>query len=187
MKFYERKEVKDILAYIRLIYNPEDTLSLKRIINVPSRKIGEKSLENLIEIMNREHMNIAQIADEPMIVESLSGIGANGIRSFVMTYKILRDISKTESVATLMQAIINRTNYEEYLKSEYTEEEFEGKKENLEEFMNMASRYDGLIYPENIALFLEDIALITDQDRNGEKNSNDGEGTVSLMTIHLSK
>ena len=187
VKFYERKEVKDILAYIRLIYNPEDTLSLKRIINIPSRKIGEKSLENLIEIMNREHMNIAQIADEPMIVESLSGIGANGIRSFVMTYKILRDISKTESVATLMQAIINRTNYEEYLKSEYTEEEFEGKKENLEEFMNMASRYDGLIYPENIALFLEDIALITDQDRNGEKNSNDGEGTVSLMTIHLSK
>ena len=116
VKFYERKEIKDILAYIRLIYNPEDTLSLKRIINVPSRKIGEKSLENLIEIMDREHMNIAEIADEPMIVESLSGIGANGIRSFVMTYKILRDISKSESVATLMQAIINRTNYEEYLK-----------------------------------------------------------------------
>ncbi len=187
VKFYERKEIKDILAYIRLIYNPEDTLSLKRIINVPSRKIGEKSLENLIEIMDREHMNIAEIADEPMIVESLSGIGANGIRSFVMTYKILRDISKSESVATLMQAIINRTNYEEYLKWEYSEEEFEGKKENLEEFMNMASRYDGLLYPENIALFLEDIALITDQDRNGEKTANDGDGTVSLMTIHLSK
>lgn len=116
VKFYERKEIKDILAYIRLIYNPEDTLSLKRIINVPSRKIGEKSLENLIEIMDREHMNIAQIAEEPMIVESLSGIGANGIKSFVMIYKMLRDISKSESVATLMQGIINRTNYEEYLK-----------------------------------------------------------------------
>lgn len=53
--------------------------------------------------------------------------------------------------------------------------------------MNMASRYDGLLYPENIALFLEDIALITDQDRNGEKTANDGDGTVSLMTIHLAK
>jgi DNA helicase-2/ATP-dependent DNA helicase PcrA len=74
VKFYERKEIKDILAYIRLIYNPEDTLSLKRIINVPSRKIGEKSLENLIEIMDRERMNISQIAEEPMIVESLSGV-----------------------------------------------------------------------------------------------------------------
>ncbi len=186
LKFYERKEIKDILAYIRLIYNPEDTLSLKRIINIPSRKIGEKSLENLLMIMNREHMNIAQIADEPMIVESLSGIGASGIKAFVLTYKILRDISQTESVASLMQGIVNRTNYEEYLKWEYTEEEFEGKKENLEEFMNMASRYDGLLYPENIALFLEDIALITDQDRSGDR-WDDGEGTVSLMTIHLSK
>lgn len=187
VKFYERKEIKDILAYIRLIYNPLDSLSLKRIINVPSRKIGEKSLENFTEIMEREHMNIAQIADEPMIVESLSGIGANGIRSFVSVYKILRDISKTESIATLMQAIINRTNYEEYLKSEYTEEEFEGKKENLDEFMNMASRYDGLIYPENLALFLEDIALITDQDRKTENVSENNAWTVSLMTIHLSK
>ncbi len=187
VKFYERKEIKDVLAYIRLIYNPLDSLSLKRIINVPSRKIGEKSLENLIEIMDREHMNIAQIADEPMIVESLSGIGANGIRSFVSVYKILRDLSKTESIATLMQAIINRTNYEEYLKSEYTEEELESKKENLDEFMNMASRYDGLIYPENLALFLEDIALITDQDRKNEDTSENSEWTVSLMTVHLSK
>lgn len=175
MKFYERKEIKDILAYIRLIYNPLDSLSLKRIINVPSRKIGEKSLENFTEVMEREHMHIAQIADEPMIVESLSGIGANGIRSFVSVYKILRDISRTESIATLMQAIINRTNYEEYLKSEYTEDELESKKENLDEFMNMASRYDGLIYPENLALFLEDIALITDQDRKNEDTSENSE------------
>ena len=67
-------------------------------------------------IMNRERMNIAQIADEPMIVESLSGIGASGIKAFVLTYKILRDISQAESVASLMQGIVNRTNYEEYLK-----------------------------------------------------------------------
>ena len=76
MKFYERKEIKDILAYIRLIFNPLDMIALKRIINVPSRKIGEKSLENFLDVMEREYMNIAQIADEPMILESLSGIGA---------------------------------------------------------------------------------------------------------------
>lgn len=102
-----------------------------------------------------------------------------------MTYKILREISQTESIATLMQAIINRTNYEEYLRGEYTEDEAEEKKDNLVEFVNMASRYDGMSYPENIASFLEDIALITDQDReNGEK---DEKGFVSLMTIHLAK
>jgi DNA helicase II / ATP-dependent DNA helicase PcrA len=188
VKFYERKEIKDILAYIRIIFNPLDTISLKRIINVPSRKIGEKSLDNLIEIMDREHMDISQIAEEPMIVESLSGIGANGIKSFVLLYKMLRDISKIESVAILMEAIIRRTSYDEYLKSEYGEDEYEGKLENLEEFVNMASRYDGMGYPENLASFLEDIALITDQDRNNEKwESENSEWTVSLMTIHLAK
>ena len=185
MKFYERKEIKDILAYIRLIFNPLDMIALKRIINVPSRKIGEKSLENFLDVMEREYMNIAQIADEPMILESLSGIGAKWVQSFAMTYKILRDISQNESIASLMQGIINRTNYEEYLRTEYTEEEAEEKKDNLTEFINMASRYDGMTYPENLASFLEDIALITDQDReNGEK---DEKGFVSLMTIHLAK
>ncbi|GAB0174643.1 MAG: DNA helicase PcrA [Candidatus Altimarinota bacterium] len=189
VKFYERKEIKDVLAYIRIIFNPLDSASLKRIINVPGRKIGEKSLENFLEIMDRERMNISQIAEEPMIVESLSGIGANGIRSFVTLYKTLRDISKSESVAALMSAIISRTNYEAYLKEEYGEEEYEGKIENLEEFVNMASRYDGMTYPENIASFLEDIALITDQDRDTEQGnaSTDSQGHVSLMTIHLAK
>lgn len=188
VKFYERKEIKDILAYIRIIFNPLDSTSLKRIINVPGRKIGEKSLENFLEILEREHMNIAQIADEPMIVESLTGVWANGIRSFVMIYKTLRDISQNESVASLMSAIITRTNYEAYLKEEYGEEEYEGKIENLEEFVNMASRYDGMSYPENIASFLEDIALITDQDRDNDTKAPWEDGWhVSLMTIHLAK
>jgi DNA helicase II / ATP-dependent DNA helicase PcrA len=192
VKFYERKEIKDVLAYIRIIFNPLDSASLKRIINVPSRKIGEKSLEAFLEIMEREHMDISQIAEEPMIVESMSGIGANGIKSFVMLYKMLRDISRTESVATLMESIIKRTNYEAYLKDEYGEDEYEWKLENLEEFVNMASRYDGMSYPENLASFLEDIALITDQDRNNETQNDrwqmtDDSGHVSLMTIHLAK
>lgn len=86
-----------------------------------------------------------------------------------------------------MDNIIKRTGYEAYLKSEYTEEEFDGKMDNLNEFLNMASRYDGLIYPENIASFLEDIALITDQDRDQEDSEKVDTGFVSLMTIHLSK
>ena len=68
-----------------------------------------------------------------------------------------------------MASIIKRTSYDEYLKSEYSEDEYEGKLENLDEFLNMASRYDGMLYPENLATFLEDIALITDQDRDNEQ------------------
>lgn len=80
-----------------------------------------------------------------------------------------------------MDAVVKRTKYEDYLRGEYSKEEVEGKLENVKEFLNMASRYDGLEPRESLSLFLEDIALITDQDRSEES------GGVSLMTIHLAK
>jgi DNA helicase-2/ATP-dependent DNA helicase PcrA len=165
MKFYERREIKDILAYIRVIFNPLDMMSLKRIVNVPGRKIGEKSLENFLDVLSRESLDVASFSENEFLINSLAGIGAKGIQSFTTIYKTLREESQTKSVAELMQSVIRRTAYDEYLKSEYTEDEYEGKLENLDEFLNMASRYDGMLYPENIATFLEDIALITDQDR----------------------
>lgn len=191
VKFYERKEIKDILAYIRIICNPNDSMSLKRIINVPGRKIGEKSFEQFMETLEREHLNIREFSSNDFLLESLSGIGAKGIQSFCAIYKNLVEESKTKSVYELMTSIINRTGYLEYLKGEYTEDEYEGKVENIEEFQSMASRYDGLIFPENLALFLEDIALITDQDRDNENSSNQQSATnswyVSLMTVHMAK
>ncbi len=71
VKFYERREVKDILAYLRLIFNPLDTMSMKRIINVPGRKIGEKSVENFFNILERERMSLADVAEQDFILESL--------------------------------------------------------------------------------------------------------------------
>lgn len=185
VKFYERKEIKDILAYIRVIFNPLDLLSLRRIINVPGRKIGEKSLENFEKLMENEHLNIAEISENEWLLNAMTGVGANGIRAFCSSYKIFREISKEKTIAELMDDIIKRTRYDEYLKAEYDDAEYEGKMENLAEFMSMASRYDGLMYPENIATFLEDIALITDQDREQDEKNNAGH--VSLMTVHLAK
>ncbi len=190
VKFYERKEIKDILAYLRLVFNQNDSMSLKRIINVPSRKIGEKSLENFLEVLAREHLNLADFAENDFLLASLTGIGAKGIQSFCLTYKTLRWLSQTVWVAELMENMIKRTSYLEYLKWEYTEDEYEGKVENVEEFLSMATRYDGILYPENLATFLEDIALITDHDRDNEENSIDTDGqrgSVSLMTVHLAK
>jgi len=126
MKFYERKEIKDILAYIRIIFNPLDSMSLKRIINVPGRKIGEKSLENFLDILEREKLNVGDFSENDFLIQSLSGIGAKWIEAFCNIYKFLREESKTKSVNELMQSIIKRTNYEEYLKWEYSEDEYEG-------------------------------------------------------------
>ncbi len=187
VKFYERKEVKDILAYIRIIFNPYDSMSLKRIINVPGRKIWEKSLENFLDVLTREHLTIKEMCENDFLLDSLTWIGAKWLQSFCILYKFFLEASKTQSVAEVMKHIIDRTWYEDYLKNEYSEEEFEWKMDNLQEFQNMASRYDGLIYPENFAQFLEDIALITDQDRNQEDKEKEERWHVSLMTVHLAK
>lgn len=101
---------------MRLVFNPGDSMSLKRIINVPSRKIGEKSLENFLEVLERERMTIADFAENDFLINSLTGIGAKGIQSFCLTYKFLRDTSRTASVAEVMKHMVDRTNYLEYLK-----------------------------------------------------------------------
>jgi superfamily I DNA/RNA helicase len=79
MKFYERREIKDILAYIRVIFNPLDMMSLKRIVNVPGRKIGEKSLENFLDVLSRESLDVASFSENEFLINSLAGIGAKGI------------------------------------------------------------------------------------------------------------
>lgn len=187
VKFYERKEIKDILAYIRIVFNPSDIVSLKRIINVPSRKIGAKSLEKFLDTLEREKLNIAEFAEDDFLLQSLTWIGAKWIQGFCEHYRFFREISQKESVAYLMEHIIKRTQYDAYLKTSYDENEYEWKLENLDEFLNMATRYDGMIYPENLATFLEDIALITDQDRDQDDKSSSIAGSVSLMTVHLAK
>lgn len=183
LKFYERKEIKDILSYIRLVFNHADLISLKRIINVPGRKIGDKTIENLLEFLEQNHYSILDIADNRDLLVGFTPQAREALTRFFSLYKSFRDDASTKTVREVMEAIVLRTGYLEYLKAEYSEDDAESKTENIDEFLNMASRYDGLIYPENFAMFLEDIALITDQDRENDNSSE----VVSLMTIHLAK
>jgi DNA helicase II / ATP-dependent DNA helicase PcrA len=206
VKFYERREVKDILAYMRLVFNPGDTMSLKRIINIPGRKIGEKTVDELMNILESEHIMITDLTqsggfaieweDEltppnsfSSLLDRLSTLGRKWVMQFLILYMWLHHTARDQSVRELMELIIKRTGYLEYLKAEYGEDEYEDRWSNIEEFLNMASRYDWLLYPENLASFLEDIALITDQDRenNDKKSGEKDNGYVSLMTIHLAK
>jgi DNA helicase-2/ATP-dependent DNA helicase PcrA len=181
VKFYERKEIKDVLSYLRSVFNPSDLVAFSRIVNVPSRKLGEKSVEGFRNFMESHHLDLTQaLAD----VETADGIGPaakTAFAAFSNLHSELRQLSERAGVKDLMDAIIKRTKYEDYLRGEYSKEEVEGKLENLKEFLNMASRYDGLEPRESLTLFLEDVALITDQDRSTETSG------VSLMTIHLSK
>lgn len=182
VKFYERKEIKDILAYFRIIYNPSDLLSLRRIINVPSRKIGDITIDRFLDLLEKSNSSIADILDNKVLLDSLTWAAKISIGFFLTLYRNLRQNITERTVRELMSEIIEKTQYESYLHDEYTEIEYNGKIENLKEFLNMASYYDGMPFPDNIASFLEDIALITDQDRDTwEKDA------VSLMTVHLAK
>lgn len=183
VRFYERREVKDILAYLRLIFNPYDTISLRRIINVPSRKIGEKSVEIFLDYVHNYQSSFAEIISHVEEIEELTPQARRGITSFGVLYEECIQFLNTHSIKETMEHIIKHTEYIQYLHNEYGESESESKEENLKEFANMASRYDGMDSREALSIFLEEIALITDSDRDEPGQNN----FVSLMTIHLAK
>ncbi|MCK9272240.1 UvrD-helicase domain-containing protein [Candidatus Gracilibacteria bacterium] len=182
LKFYERKEIKDILAYLRLIANPADLLSLKRIINVPGRKIGPKSLETLINYARNYGVSPLEIMDNIEEVEELSAGAKRSISWFKEMYDDFVKFLPENSIELLMKHIIKTIGYEDYLRDDYDGEELEGKLDNLKEFENMASRFTGLESQEALNMFLEEISLITDTTDEGKENIK-----VNLMTVHLSK
>ena len=136
-----------------------------------------------MNLLEQNSYSLIDIASNPDVLNWFTPQARESLTRFFQLYTTLRSIASTRTIRELMEGIIGGTNYVEYLKAEYGEEEVQWKLDNVEEFANMASRYDGLIYPENLAMFLEDIALITDQDRDNENSSE----SVSLMTIHLAK
>lgn len=183
VKFYDRKEIKDILAYIRITYNPYDSVSLRRIINIPWRKIGSVTTDRFIALMEREKYSLANIAENRDTLAELPPSARESLSRFLDLTVHWRELIQKESVSALMTDVLEKIQYETYLKEEYTETEYEAKMDNIHEFLNMTSYYEGMPFPDNIASFLEDIALITDQDREWGESKD----VVSLMTVHLAK
>lgn len=182
VKFYERKEIKDILAYLRLIFNPSDIASLQRIINVPSRKLGDKSVGDLLQFAGQFGLDFRTAISQGIAENAFGGAAMKAFDGFLGLYDGLVEFAQNKSVRETLEEVVKRTKYADYLLAEFSKEEAEGKEENIKEFANMASRYDGLEPREALSMFLEDIALITDSDREER-----GENLVSLMTIHLAK
>ncbi|EKE26115.1 MAG: hypothetical protein ACD_4C00429G0001, partial [uncultured bacterium (gcode 4)] len=134
VKFYERKEIKDILAYIRLIANPNDLISLKRIINVPSRKIWQKSVDVLIDYSYNYGLSPIDVMDNIDEVTELWPSARNSIKWFKEMCNDFNKFIDENSIELLMKEIIKKIWYEEYLLDEYGKDECEGKIENLKEF-----------------------------------------------------
>ena len=179
LKFYERKEIKDIIAYLRLIQNTSDNLSLKRIINEPKRGIGKTSLDSIEELANNEGISMYKI------IKDAQQYGLNRIylksRDFINVIEELRQKQKDLTISELIKLTLKKTGYMQALKDEKTIEA-ENRIENLDEFLTVAIEFEEQFAENTLAEFLEGITLSSDLD-----NMEETEDSVTLMTLHSAK
>ncbi|MFA5917813.1 MAG: UvrD-helicase domain-containing protein [Candidatus Gracilibacteria bacterium] len=182
LKFYDRKEVKDMLGYLRAIYNPNDVISFKRIINTPSRKIGSRTLEVLDIYKDNFSLPYFQILENVEEIDDLNNGAKRSVKEFFNLMLNFKENANRLEVADLLEYIIKKLDYKNYLTEEFGTEEAEGKMDNIKELINLATNYNGLGVAESLSQFLEEVSLVSDLD--SVENEAD---YVTLMTIHTSK
>ena len=179
-QFYQRAEIKDVVAYLSVINNLEDNLNLTRILNVPKRKIGDKTLEKISDFAKENGLSLFKTLGR---VEEISGLSANLKITILNFYKMMMEfieLSEGAGVSELFDTIVKEINYNDYLIANY--EDYETRKENIEELKNSIVELEKVV--ENLTLreYLENISLISATDNLEEEKD-----YVKLMTIHNSK
>jgi DNA helicase II / ATP-dependent DNA helicase PcrA len=191
VRFYERREVRDLLAYLRLIANPADEVSLRRVLNVPKRGIGDRAEEYVAAFAQRERISFARALARPADVPGLAARSASAIKAFNALVDGLRELAENVPVAELAEAVLDQTGYIEALESS-TDLQDASRVENLEELVSVAREFDGaLVRGEGeagggtLAEFLEQVSLVADADQipEGEEHG----GLVTMMTLHTAK
>ena len=179
LKFYERKEIKDIIAYLRLIQNSADNLSLKRIINEPKRGIGKTSLDKVEALAEQNGTSMYEV------IKHADQYGLNRVylnsREFVNVIEELKDKKDELVISELIKTTLKKTGYTKALEEENTIEA-ENRIENLEEFLTVAIEFEEEYAENSLSQFLEGITLSSDID-----NVEDDEDSVTLMTLHSAK
>ena len=179
LKFYERKEIKDTIAYLRLIHNTSDNLSLKRIINEPKRGIGKTSLDKIQEISDRTGTSMYKIIKHAEEFD-LNRVKANA-EEFINLIEELRLKKQELSISELLKEVLNKSGYTRALELENTVEA-ETRMQNLEEFLTVAIEFEEESADNTLPEFLESITLSSDVDE-----MQDEDNTVTLMTLHSAK
>lgn len=179
-RFYGRKEVRDIIAFLRLIYNPMDEVSLRRVINLPPRGIGEKTVANLAEISNRSGLNMGEVLLDltnpasPALLE----LGRNGekLARFGRLLSQWRALAQSDSLSNLFDRVVLDTEYEAYIRDK--SEEGQDRWENVLELRSVAMEYE----TRGLQEFLEAMALVADQDTLPETLD-----APTMLTLHAAK
>ena len=194
-KFYERMEIKDIIAYLRLIHNPADNFSLSRIVNVPKRGVGRGTMDKVVEYAQEQGMSAFDSLAEISFIEGLQAKASNSLTRFhELIHKLRQEAQTGIVVTTLTEKLLEGTGYLAALKAENSVEA-EGRIENLNEFLSVTAEYDDKIQDyledndleqdQNMTIlegFLEQVSLVAEID-----NYDETEDAVKLMTMHSAK
>ncbi|MFQ7521675.1 MAG: DUF3553 domain-containing protein [Terrisporobacter sp.] len=181
IKFYERKEIKDIIAYLRVIQNPQDDISLKRIINVPRRGIGLRTIEKIEDRASLKEESIYSVLIDIEDNSDISRKARASISEFVDLMSTLRSFTDVYTVSQVIEKILDVTGYKDELLKEKNNEG-EDRLENLQELISVALEFESGSEDKSLEAFLTSIALNAEPSDDEEQ-----EDRVSLMTIHSSK
>lgn len=179
VRFYDRKEIKDIIAYLRIIFQPEDKISFQRIVNVPARSIGKKSLDNFLNWLSVEGFSLKVGLERVLECNDLT---PKAKKSFVELEDILsnlREIAENAPPYALLDSLIKRIEYLEFLDDKTVQGE--SRKENVQELLGVAKQYQD----QGLEDFLEEVSLVSEIEKN--QTNNNYEGEVTLMTLHAAK
>ena len=184
LKFYQRREIKDVIAYLRVLSNPADDVSMERVVNVPPRGIGQKSVDELtrwartLGVSLRKALDI--LAEDPSTETAIPKAGQAALERLGLLMKELQEASQTMEVAEFLDLVLDRTRYRSYLLDDI--EEGEDRWDNVRELRTVAADFAGVDPSEGLNAFLEQVALVSDVD-----NADDGGDGITLITLHQAK
>ncbi|MBL3648700.1 MULTISPECIES: DNA helicase PcrA [Bacillus] len=185
-KFYDRKEIKDILAYLRLVSNPDDDISFTRIVNVPKRGVGATSLEKIASYAAMNGLSFFQAIQQVDFI-GVSAKAANALDSFRQMIENLTNMQDYLSITELTEEILDKTEYREMLKAEKSIEA-QSRLENIDEFLSVTKNFEQKSEDKTLVAFLTDLALIADIDQLDQKEEESGgKDAITLMTLHAAK
>jgi len=180
LRFYERKEVKNVLAYLRLVVNLKDTISLRRIINFPARGIGAKTIDKCVQQSEKDKIEFIDVLKNPDKMD-IRGKQANALSKFYNIIKKYHDLREKLSASELARSLIEEIGVLSYFKNS-TEPDAKDRYDNVAELLTSIEEFSGRDQEASLGRFLEDVSLQTDID-----HWNDSDNRVTMMTIHSSK
>ena len=181
LKFYDRKEIKDAIAYLKLIYNEHDSQSLKRIINVPKRAIGDTTIKHLQDFADANDISLYQAIQNLDKIDTIQARAKTKLEEFAKLIKFFQNAQSKYPLHEFISYMLEQSGYLRELKSENTPED-EARIENLQEFVNVASEFIPEEENNTLGEFLAQVSLVSDLDNMEEVSNN-----VTLMTLHAAK